>query len=484
MLTQTIILSATKYTVKPTVYMMQGDTGRVLACAFSDFTVPDGATARLYIHRPNGTFYTETATIDRQVVNVEADQVVTTAGYVNCDLEIEANNETVQSFPFTVRVLATEAGSPQTTEKGVSVAELDERVTALENAPQGAVWGEITGTLADQTDLKNALDGKLDGETSGTTESTFNGRLSHNTSDDSILMKSGDTGVGANLIARDGEITLGDDINVIRAREGYAADIGVKSGDTWTYSPIATEAYVADHSGISQADADERYLKLSGGTMSGAISTPNWTTGIANAQGVSFITAEASSVTSYIGHATRNTDTVVLCIGADSNVKVRRGGRMASSSNDKVALDTGNTEANPTLSGGETTLTSLKLNGTNYAVGGGSLYQHTINCYGGNYSSGCSFFCSVITKDSTPFTFDTFKAYLTSSGYTENWKDLPATGTYRETGQSNSVICAIHIQSTDLYVRSFNPASVASPVSLKVTTLGNSPSFVDVVVAI
>lgn len=163
MLTQTIILSATKYTVKPTVYAMQGDTGRVLNCAFSDFTVPEGATARLYIHRPNGTFYTETATVDGQVVTVDADQVLTTAGYVNCDLEIEADNETVQSFPFTVRVLATEAGSPQTTEKGVSVAELDERVTALENAPQGAAWGEITGDIADQTDLKNALEGKADG---------------------------------------------------------------------------------------------------------------------------------------------------------------------------------------------------------------------------------------------------------------------------------------------------------------------------------
>lgn len=163
MLTQTIILSATKYTVKPTVYAMQGDTGRVLNCAFSDFTVPEGATARLYIHRPNGTFYTETATVDGQVVTVEADQVLTTAGYVNCDLEIEADNETVQSFPFTVRVLATEAGSPQTTEKGVSVADLDERVTALEEAPQGAAWGEITGNIAEQTDLQTALNGKADG---------------------------------------------------------------------------------------------------------------------------------------------------------------------------------------------------------------------------------------------------------------------------------------------------------------------------------
>lgn len=367
MLTQTIILSATKYTVKPTVYMMQSDTGRVLACAFADFTVPEGATARLYIHRPNGTFYTETATIDGQVVNVEADQVVTTAGYVNCDLEIEANNETVQSFPFVVRVLATESGSPQTTEKGVSVAELDERVTALENAPQGAAWGEITGDLADQTDLKNALDGKLDGETSGTTESTFNGRLSHNTSDDSIMMKSGDTGVGANLIAGDGEITLGDDGYKVRVREGYAPDIGTKENDEWSYSPIASEAYVADHGGISQADADARYLQLSGGTMMGSIKLSGNGQNIRNSSNNIFIT---SSGYPKFG----DSNSMVELKGNNTDVIHRRGNTVY------YLLDTSNTSANPTLSGGETDLTSLKLNGTNYKVGGGgsTLYQHTV----------------------------------------------------------------------------------------------------------
>ena len=35
-------------------------------------------------------------------------------------------------------------------------------------------------------------------------------------------------------------------------------------------------------------------------------------------------------------------------------------------------LDTGNTSANPTLAGTETALTSLKLNGTNYAIAGGT----------------------------------------------------------------------------------------------------------------
>jgi len=42
---------------------------------------------------------------------------------------------------------------------------LDERVTALEDAPAGSsVWGGITGTLSNQTDLQTALNGKQNTE--------------------------------------------------------------------------------------------------------------------------------------------------------------------------------------------------------------------------------------------------------------------------------------------------------------------------------
>jgi len=469
MLTQTIILSATKYTVKPTVYAMQGDTGRVLNCAFSDFTVPEGATARLYIHRPNGTFYTETATVDGQVVAVDADQVLTTAGYVNCDLEIEADNETVQSFPFTVRVLATEAGSPQTTEKGVSVAELDERVTALEEAPQGAAWGSITGDIADQTDLKNALDGKLDGETSGTSESTFNGRLSHDTSDDSIMMKSGDTGVGATLIAGDGEITIGDDGYKVRVREGYAPDLGTNDGDEWTYSPIATEEYVSEHGGISQADADLRYLQLSGGTMTGNLkfSSSQKILGYGDNQIISFPNNNSANYT--IGNNAKYGD-LILATNAGKDLYHRHGDDGA-----YVVLDAYNTSANPTLSGGETTLTSLKLNGTNYAVGGGSkLYLHTIRLFNGDFRNATKAYdicANVISSKSTAYTLSEFKTYM-AQHHGLNSKSLIIGGAAKNTDlftptlmYSSSDYLVYIIDSTTSSNEGFNPIGYDWPPS-------------------
>src|SRR5690606_26862220 len=42
-----------------------------------------------------------------------------------------------------------------------AVSDLQDAVNALEAGSGNAVWGAITGTLADQTDLKNALDGKV-----------------------------------------------------------------------------------------------------------------------------------------------------------------------------------------------------------------------------------------------------------------------------------------------------------------------------------
>lgn len=414
MLTQTIILSATKYTVKPTVYAMQGDTGRVLNCAFSDFTVPEGATARLYIHRPNGTFYTETATVDGQVVTVEADQVLTTSGYVNCDLEIEADNETVQSFPFTVRVLATEAGSPQTTEKGVSVAELDERVTALEEAPQGAAWGEITGYLADQTDLKNALDGKADGSVYGADIDSGNATIS----------ASGAVEVSGNSIVTTAPTQEFRSVTDSPAH-GYSLKIdatdGLKKGtldaDTgeWSYSDVG---------GISQADADLRYLQLSGGTMTGTIRIPKGSgyqvtpAGIASENGnLIFLSAnDASDV--YVGGDLKQT-----------NIMYLRGNHIMRRYNwqNFEILDEKNTSANPTLSGGETTLTSLKLNGTNYAVGGGgSLYMHFIVMTTTDNNN--NVFVSVISASNTAYNQETLASYLNTLGANGWLKFYPATG--------------------------------------------------------
>src|SRR6266542_5254560 len=50
--------------------------------------------------------------------------------------------------------------------------------TWIPNASGGGIWGTITGTLSDQTDLQAALDTKQDVITTGTTSQYFRGDLS------------------------------------------------------------------------------------------------------------------------------------------------------------------------------------------------------------------------------------------------------------------------------------------------------------------
>jgi len=60
-------------------------------------------------------------------------------------------------------------------------------VTDVSGGSGGAVWGGITGTLSDQTDLQSALDAKQDDLVSGTNIKTVNG---------STLLGAGDLAVG------------------------------------------------------------------------------------------------------------------------------------------------------------------------------------------------------------------------------------------------------------------------------------------------
>ena len=103
-------------------------------------------------------------------------------------------------------------------------------------------------------------------------------------------------------------------------------------------------------------------------------------------------------------------------------------------SNHYKILDESNTSANPTLSGGETNLTSLKLNSTTYAIpsGGGHLYQHNISFYS---NANGIFTTSVIDSSATPFTYKSFKTWLIDNGFTsefnaEGEKIYHATGAF------------------------------------------------------
>lgn len=82
------------------------------------------------------------------------------------------------------------------------INDLDKRVTALEDSgiPGSSAWGDITGTLSNQTDLQSALDAKQATLVSGTNIKTVNG---------TSLLGSGDVVISGGVSDGDkGDITV------------------------------------------------------------------------------------------------------------------------------------------------------------------------------------------------------------------------------------------------------------------------------------
>ena len=109
-------------------------------------------------------------------------------------------------------------------------------------------------------------------------------------------------------------------------------------------------------------DPSGTYLPLAGGTMTGNINIDN--NNIVHGQ-YNIISAGGGEIA--IGNST-DTPTIWTPSNKDINYSYEM-------------LDAANTSANPTLDGTEANLTSLKLNGTKYAIpsGGGHLYQHNVS---------------------------------------------------------------------------------------------------------
>ena len=96
-------------------------------------------------------------------------------------------------------------------------------------------------------------------------------------------------------------------------------------------------------------------------------------------------------------------------------------------------------EANPTLEGGEDSLSSVLINGTKYAVGGGSevhLYKHLL--YLNDTENLANGFIDIFTTDNTPFTSQTLFDKIKADGGKYQYAVSP----YRPNG--NSVTVEIH----------------------------------------
>ena len=117
---------------------------------------------------------------------------------------------------------------------------------------------------------------------------------------------------------------------------------------------VGDDKYAVE-AGISQADADARYLKLAGGTMTGSIIIDNSSAYIKSANSRDILRA-GNSGDVYLG----NTSSALQLHTSGQDVIHQRG------STQYCVLDEYNTSANPTLAGTEAALESLKIKGTSY----------------------------------------------------------------------------------------------------------------------
>ena len=175
--------------------------------------------------------------------------------------------------------------------------------------------------------------------------------------------------------------------------------------------------------GMTEAEADLRYLQLSGGTMTGAIKLQNSSNqGIIDNLNTNVISGGQREV--HIGDSS-NTNEVYLKAKSNGYITAVRG------SSSYIVLDSGNTAANPTLAGTEAALTSLKLNGTSYSVGP-SLYWHSVQLYYNDATNGFDCYVLILSNNGTAITKATLKDLF---GSNHNAKYIIVSGT--GTGSAN-----------------------------------------------
>ena len=92
-------------------------------------------------------------------------------------------------------------------------------------------------------------------------------------------------------------------------------------------------------------------------------------------------------------------------------------------------------EANPTLEGGEDSLSSVLINGTKFAVGGGSevhLYGHYISA---KQNANSNINLVIYNNDNTAFTSATLKSWLNTNGFSVTSNNSYVASGYYTTGE-------------------------------------------------
>ena len=166
------------------IQAVQGDTGRAIQFALSDFVIPEGAEATYYIEKPSGEAVYNTATIDGNNVIVELTaQSIAEAGENYGQVRIMLNDEIVTSFDFIliVRPFRGIGAIESTTEMNVFDEAVEEAKEEIETSASEAISqmqtdaeevaqeviasipADYTALSGDVADLKEEIDAALSG---------------------------------------------------------------------------------------------------------------------------------------------------------------------------------------------------------------------------------------------------------------------------------------------------------------------------------
>ena len=175
MLEQKISVTADKYMVPPTVHMVQGDTGRVLAVEYKDYEMTGNESATMVCERPNGTNYLYYGEIDENgLVTFEMDEpngALTREGVVKSQIILTLSGVVVTCFDINIIVHKSRGGvitEDDVTYVNQMIEKIDESIAAT-RAAEAATENAADAAAAANSAAEDAREAELDAEAAAAT---------------------------------------------------------------------------------------------------------------------------------------------------------------------------------------------------------------------------------------------------------------------------------------------------------------------------
>lgn len=240
---QEISLNQNTFSLFPSVYAVQNDTGRELKMTLTDRTLVATDTAAVAVNRSDGSYYTITGTVDTATNSVTADitQALTQPGRTLCQLKItDTNDEIVSSYTFCIMVQPSTDGVP-VEQYGITAQELMDAVEQIMSGSLGQPTPVTTAAEMTETDKIYLYLGSEAGYTSGDVYAYINGAWT-------------DTGIyGQGIQGEPGEDGFSPLVSVTNTGTGVVISVTDENGTTvstvsnGTATDAQVAAWLADH---------------------------------------------------------------------------------------------------------------------------------------------------------------------------------------------------------------------------------------------